>query len=166
LCQYAWNLGNQLWTTNRYEKLQSYSYGNERPIVTSDATEALLGQKLSNGITVAGYRGIAETQIVVSCDWADDQWSQLRAKIPAHKEQASYQGLPAQNLQLPTRRLAFVCNQTRKCVLYLLCVISARVQINTLVKSGESTIYSCRVNPRHVTVFLRILRTNILRINN
>jgi hypothetical protein len=43
--------------------VQSYSYGNEKPIVTSDATEALLGQELSNGITVDGYRGIAETQI-------------------------------------------------------------------------------------------------------
>jgi hypothetical protein len=43
--------------------IQSYPYGNEKPIVTSDATEALLGQKLSNGITVDGYRGIAETQI-------------------------------------------------------------------------------------------------------
>jgi hypothetical protein len=43
--------------------VQSYSYGNENPIVISDATEALLGQKLSNGITVDGYRGIAETQI-------------------------------------------------------------------------------------------------------
>jgi hypothetical protein len=43
--------------------VKSYSYGNEKPIVTSDATEALLGQKLSNGITVDGHRGIAETQI-------------------------------------------------------------------------------------------------------
>jgi hypothetical protein len=43
--------------------VQSYSYGNKNPIVTSDATEALLGQKLGNGITVGGYRGIAETQI-------------------------------------------------------------------------------------------------------
>jgi hypothetical protein len=43
--------------------VQCYSYGNEKPIVTSDATEALLGQKLSNGITVDGYRGIAEKQI-------------------------------------------------------------------------------------------------------
>jgi hypothetical protein len=43
--------------------VQSYSYSNEKPIVTSEATEALLGQKLSNGITVDGYRGIAETQI-------------------------------------------------------------------------------------------------------
>jgi hypothetical protein len=42
--------------------VQSYSYGNEKPIVTSDATEALLGQKLSNGINVDGYRGIAEAQ--------------------------------------------------------------------------------------------------------
>jgi hypothetical protein len=41
---------------------QSYSYGKENPIVTSNATEALLGKKLSNGITVDGYRGIAETQ--------------------------------------------------------------------------------------------------------
>jgi hypothetical protein len=41
--------------------VQSYSYGNEKPIVISDATEALLGHKLSNGITVDGYRGIAET---------------------------------------------------------------------------------------------------------
>jgi hypothetical protein len=43
--------------------IQSYSYGNEKPVVTPDATEAFLGQKLSNGITVDGYRGIAETQI-------------------------------------------------------------------------------------------------------
>jgi hypothetical protein len=42
--------------------IQSYSYGNEKPIVTSAATEAL-GQKLSNGITVDGYRWIAEAQI-------------------------------------------------------------------------------------------------------
>jgi hypothetical protein len=42
---------------------QSYFYCNEKPIVTSDATEALLGQELSNGITVDGYRGIADTQI-------------------------------------------------------------------------------------------------------
>jgi hypothetical protein len=41
--------------------VQSYSY--EKPIVTSEATEALLGQELSNGITVDRYRGIAETQI-------------------------------------------------------------------------------------------------------
>jgi hypothetical protein len=43
--------------------VQRYSYGNKKPIVKSDATEALLGQKLGNGITVDGYRGIAETQI-------------------------------------------------------------------------------------------------------
>jgi hypothetical protein len=43
--------------------VQSYSYGNEKPIVTSDTTEVLLGQKLSNGITDDGYRGIAEVQI-------------------------------------------------------------------------------------------------------
>jgi hypothetical protein len=43
--------------------VQSYSYSNEKPIVTSDATEALLGKKLSNGITADGYRGIADTQI-------------------------------------------------------------------------------------------------------
>jgi hypothetical protein len=43
--------------------VQSYSYGNEKPIVTTDATEALLGQKLSNRITVDEHRGIAETQI-------------------------------------------------------------------------------------------------------
>jgi hypothetical protein len=40
------------------------SYGNEKSIVTSVATEALLGQKLSNGITADGYRGIADMQIV------------------------------------------------------------------------------------------------------
>jgi hypothetical protein len=39
-----------------------------------------------------------------------------------------------------TRRLAFVCYQTRKCVLYLLCAISTIVPINFLVKSGESTL--------------------------
>jgi hypothetical protein len=43
--------------------VQSYSYGNEKHIVTSDATEALFGQKLTNGITVDGHRRIAETQI-------------------------------------------------------------------------------------------------------
>jgi hypothetical protein len=43
--------------------VQRYSYSNEKPIVTSDATEALLGQKLSNGMTADGYRGIADTQI-------------------------------------------------------------------------------------------------------
>jgi hypothetical protein len=43
-------------------KVQSYSYCNKKPIVTSDATEALLGQKLSNGINVDGYRGIADMQ--------------------------------------------------------------------------------------------------------
>jgi hypothetical protein len=43
--------------------VQSCSYGNEKPIVTPDATEALLGQKLSNEITVNGYRGIADTKI-------------------------------------------------------------------------------------------------------
>jgi hypothetical protein len=43
--------------------VQSYSYGNENPIVTSDATEALLDQKLGNGITVVRYRGIALTQM-------------------------------------------------------------------------------------------------------
>jgi hypothetical protein len=50
---------NSEWLCN----VQSYSYGNENPIVTSYATEALLGQKRSNGITVDGYRGIAEMQI-------------------------------------------------------------------------------------------------------
>jgi hypothetical protein len=44
-------------------KVQSYSYGNETPIVISDATEALLGQKLSNEITVDEYRRIALTQM-------------------------------------------------------------------------------------------------------
>jgi hypothetical protein len=43
--------------------VQSYSYGNEKPIVTSDTTEAFLGQTLSNGIIVDEYKGIAETQI-------------------------------------------------------------------------------------------------------
>jgi hypothetical protein len=57
---------------------------------------------------------------------------------------------PAQNLQLCfncfIRRLAFVCYKTRYCMLYLLCVISAIVQINFLVKSGESTfiVATCR----------------------
>jgi hypothetical protein len=35
----------------------------QKPIVTSNATEPLLGQKRSNGITVDGYRGMALTQI-------------------------------------------------------------------------------------------------------
>jgi hypothetical protein len=41
--------------------VQSSPYSNEKPIVISDATEALLGQKLSNGINVNAYRQIAET---------------------------------------------------------------------------------------------------------
>jgi hypothetical protein len=56
-------IGNQLWTANRCATFQSYSYGNKKPIVTSDATEAILVQKIVNGITVDGYRGIAEAQI-------------------------------------------------------------------------------------------------------
>jgi hypothetical protein len=55
--------GNQLLTANRYATFKAIPTVNEKPIVTSDATEALLGQKLSNGITVDGYRGIAEAQI-------------------------------------------------------------------------------------------------------
>jgi hypothetical protein len=43
-------------------------------------------------------------------------------------------------LQLVIIEDAFVCYQTRKSVLYLLCVISAIVQINFLVKSEESTL--------------------------
>jgi hypothetical protein len=62
------NLGNQLQTANRYATFQSYSFCNEKPIVTSDAIEALLGEKLSNGITVDGCRGI-----VVSCERTPDQ---------------------------------------------------------------------------------------------
>jgi hypothetical protein len=63
------------------------------------------------------------------------------------------------------RRLAFVCHQTRNCVWYLLCVISARVRINSLVKSGESTIYSCRVNTKHVTIFIFVfwIKSDVLK---
>jgi hypothetical protein len=50
-----------------------------------------------------------------------------------------------------TRRLAFVCYQTRKCALYPLCVISAIVQINSLVKSEESTFIVATCN-KHVTI--------------
>jgi hypothetical protein len=73
---------------------------------------------------------------------------------------AEDQQLPAQNLQLcfnyVTRRLAFVCYQTRYCVLYLLCVISAIVPINFLVKSGESTFIVATCH-KDVTVSLLIL---------
>jgi hypothetical protein len=59
------------------------------------------------------------------------------------------------------RRLAFVGHQTRKCVLYLLCVISVRVRINSRVKSEESTSYSCRITPLYVTIYIRFLEINI-----
>jgi hypothetical protein len=59
--------------------------------------------------------------------------------------------LPAQNLQCDIRRLAFVCYQTRNCVLYLLCVISAIVAINSLVKSGESTFIVVALPSRKVS---------------
>jgi hypothetical protein len=48
-------------------------------------------------------------------------------------------------------RLAFVCYQSRESVLYLLCVISEIVQINFLVKSGESTFIVATCDKR-VTV--------------
>jgi hypothetical protein len=48
---------------------------------------------------------------------------------------------------------AFVCYQTRKCVLYLLCVISAIVPINFLVKSEESTLLLSRCLAKRVTIF-------------
>jgi hypothetical protein len=64
--------------------------------------------------------------------------------------------LPAQSLQLcfncDIRSLAFVCYQTRNCVLYLLCVISAIVAINSLVKSEESTLLLPRAENKHVTI--------------
>jgi hypothetical protein len=52
-----------------------------------------------------------------------------------------------------TRRLAFDNTQMRKCVLYLVCVMSARVQVNSLVKSEESTfiVATCHI---HVTILL------------
>jgi hypothetical protein len=70
--------------------VQSYSYGNEKPIVTSDATEALLGQKLSDRITVDWYRGIAGAQIesVVSkqttsqVSWGSDSGAQEGSERP------------------------------------------------------------------------------------
>jgi hypothetical protein len=42
------NLGNQLYTANHCATVRSYSNCNEKPIVTFDATEMFLGQKLSN----------------------------------------------------------------------------------------------------------------------
>jgi hypothetical protein len=60
--------------------------------------------------------------------------------------------LPVLRLQLVIIEDAFVCYQTRKSVLYLLCVISTIVPINFLVKSGESTfiVATCRI--KHVTI--------------
>jgi hypothetical protein len=46
---------------------------------------------------------------------------------------------------------AFVCYQMRNCVLYLLCVISAIDQINSLVKSGESMFIVATCH-KHVTI--------------
>jgi hypothetical protein len=62
--------------------VQSYSYGNKNPTVTSDTTEALLGQKLSNGITVDGYRGTAETQIEPVVREQSPVWRQVRIPPP------------------------------------------------------------------------------------
>jgi hypothetical protein len=46
-----------------------------------------------------------------------------------------------------------LCAIKRKIVLYLLCVISAIVQINSLVKSGESTIIFATCH-KHVTIYI------------
>jgi hypothetical protein len=89
--------------------VQSYSYCNEKPIVTADATEALLGQKLSNGITVDGYRRIAETQIksVVS----DHQTSkvQLGTRFRRASKRLASKNYQHRTYNCDTRRLAFVC---------------------------------------------------------
>jgi hypothetical protein len=71
-----------------------------------------------------------------SCDWADDQWSQLRTK--------NYQGRICNYVLTVILEDSRLCAIKREIVLYLLCVISAIVPINFLVKSGESTNY-CRV---------------------
>jgi hypothetical protein len=63
-------------------------------------------------------------------------------------------GLPVL-LQLVIIEDAFVCYQTRKSVLYLLCVISAIVQINFQVKSGESTLLLSRCLVKRVTILCR-----------
>jgi hypothetical protein len=63
-----------------------------KPIVTSDTTEALLGQKPSNGITADGYSGIALMQMQMQMH---EEWLSSRLV-----KSAEDQGLPAQNLQL------------------------------------------------------------------
>jgi hypothetical protein len=101
----------------------------------------------------------------VSCEWEDDQSSQLRARFRRTSEKRATKNYQHRIYSCYTRRLAFVCHQTRKCVLYLLCVISARVRINSLVKSGESTIYSCRLNPKHVTIYCQNIWKNCRTLN-
>jgi hypothetical protein len=70
--------------------------------------------------------------------------------------------LPVLRLQLVIIEDAFVCYQTRKSVLYLLCVISAIVPINFLVKSGESAfiVATCRDKTGDNTLLVLKLRCN------
>jgi hypothetical protein len=83
-------IGNKLWTANCCAKFKAIPTVTKTPIVTSDATEALLGQKLSNGKTVDGYRGIAGAQIgpVVSeqtisqVSWGPDSGAQGTSERP------------------------------------------------------------------------------------
>jgi hypothetical protein len=101
--------------------VQSYSYGNENPIFTSDATEALLAQKLSNVITVDGYRGISETQIepVVSeqttsqVSWGPDSGAQRTSERPIITSTESTTAI------LEDSRL---CDIKRQRVCYICCV--------------------------------------------
>jgi hypothetical protein len=125
-----------------------------KSIVTSDATEALLSQKFSNGSTVDGYRGIALTQIEMQWVVIEQSTSQVSwgRRFRRTRNKGAAKNYQHRIYNWDIRKLAFVCHQTRKCVWYLFCVIYARVQINSLVKSGESTIYSCRVNPKQMTI--------------
>jgi hypothetical protein len=52
---------------------------------------------------------------------------------------------------------AFVCYQTRKCVLYLLCVISTIVPINFLVKSEESMLLLPRADNTRDNIYINFL---------
>jgi hypothetical protein len=76
-----------------------------------------------------------------SCDWTDDHWGQLRTKNYQRRIYNCF-----------TIRLVFVCYQMQKSVLYLLCVLSAIVQTNFLVKSRESTFIVATCN-KHVTIW-------------
>jgi hypothetical protein len=105
------NLGNELYTADRCATFRSYFYCNEKSIDRSDATESLLGQKLSNGITVYGYRRIAETQIKSVVSEHQIGKVQLGTRFRRASKKRAFKNYQQnyRTYNCDTRRLAFVC---------------------------------------------------------